>query len=200
MLPDTITAFSTLGLVLVTGALVIVTWMYVREVKSQAATINQQAGSMKDQADAMKRQADAMDGQSSLMHENMEYDQLVRKYERLNRTMNGLVAPLFSKKDDDVIFITGVDTYPARKEYTEFWEYIKKNIYLADKDLYSELDNYFLAVKMYKNSGTNVYGSHPQDASNLFMAEKDKIIKQIELSHNDLKEEMRQTELELKIR
>lgn len=69
---DTITAYSTLLLVIVTGILALVTWMYVREVKSQAGVINQQASSMKDQADAMKRQADAMDGQSKFIKDQSD--------------------------------------------------------------------------------------------------------------------------------
>lgn len=58
--PNTITAYSTLLLMIVTGALVAVTWKYVSEVRGQAKD-------MRDQANAMKRQADAMDTQSNFI-------------------------------------------------------------------------------------------------------------------------------------
>jgi hypothetical protein len=190
-----------------TAALAIYAGLNFKGLKDQMKLLLEQAASMKrqadamegqtkfirDQSDAMTRQAKTMEGQSNLMRANIEYDQLVRKYERLNRAMNKLVGPLFSKKDDYVIFISGMNISPVPKEYKDFWEYITKNIYLADKDLYSELHSYFMAVKMYIKSGTDGYGRHPQEATDLFIAEKDKLLKRIELSYKNLKEEMIKT-------
>lgn len=70
--PDTITAYSTLLLVVATIILAWMTWKYVSEVRSQAGVINQQAKSMKDQADAMKRQADVMDKQSKFIKDQSD--------------------------------------------------------------------------------------------------------------------------------
>jgi hypothetical protein len=90
--------------------------------------------------------------QASLMHENIEYDRLAKRYDRLNKEITELVGPLFSKKDSYVIFgsagnygsFSSGSESPHEKEYQAFWDSVRKNIYLADRDLSSELQNYFL--------------------------------------------------------
>jgi hypothetical protein len=195
---ETITAYSTLLLVLVTGALVLATWKYVKEVRGQATD-------MRDQANAMKSQAETMEKQSRLMIENIEHDRLIRKYERLNKEITELVAPLLSKKDEYLIFGSagdyGSSNLDANEKHKVFWDNVKEKMYLADNALASELHNYFLAMETFKNSGyTNAYAERSEDAKNAFKAEKDKLIRQIEISYADLLQNLHRTETELKIR
>ncbi len=131
-------------------------------------------------------------------------DQLARKYERLNREIKELLEPLISKKDDYLVFESAGDygsNSPYGKEHKIFWENIKGKMYLADKALYSELQNYLSAMEKYKKSGyVDAYMGRSDEAKDEFRAEKDKLIRQIELSFENLKEEMRETEMKLKIR
>lgn len=150
----------------------------------------------------VKRQADLMEKQSSLMHENMEYDRLMRRYDRLNKEIAELIGPLFSKKDNFLIFDSageyGSNTQYAI-EYQMFWDNIREKIYLANKDLNSGLQNYFLAIEKYKNSGYNQHAEHSNEAKDEFKAEADRMIQQIEASYKNLQEKIRKVELELKI-
>lgn len=166
--------------------------------------IKEQMKLLNKQAVAMTKQADTLENQSTLMRESMEYDRLIRKYERLNKEFAELLGPLISKKDDYLVFESAGDygsDNPYKEKHKIFWDTIKEKMYLADKALDFELQNYFLAMKKYKESGfIDGYGKRPDEAKNEFMAEKDKLIQQIELSWKKLQEELRNTELELKIR
>ncbi len=74
-------------------------------VRDQSVAMQNQASTMSKQADAMKGQSDAMRLQSGLMIENMNYDRLIRNYERINREMSLLIAPLYSRRKDPHIFL-----------------------------------------------------------------------------------------------
>lgn len=235
--PDTITAYSTLFLVIVTGILALVTWMYVREVKSQAGIINQQAGSMKDQSDAMtrqaktmenqfdiireesatmKRQADAMEGQSSLMLENMEYDRLVKKYERVNREMSLLIGPLYSRRNDPNIFSLKkrsgrISLAPTSRvpnpspnaliyDFVSFWDLIEQNMYLNRSYEFQfifhnysvNITDYFQAVE------SNADAERKKDLEDLFQkTRKPEFIKEIEKRYSELSNELMDSESEI---
>jgi uncharacterized protein YoxC len=73
-------------------------------VRDQSSAIQSQANTMLEQATAMKSQADAMEKQSSLMLENMEYDHLTKKYERINKEIALLVGKLYGRRKDLFIF------------------------------------------------------------------------------------------------
>lgn len=144
--------------------------------------------------------------QASLMRENMDYDRLTKRYDRLNKEIAELVGPLISQKDRYVIFESagefnsaahGLET-PYDKEYRAFWNNIRKNIYLADKDLSIELQNYFLAIEKFKNSNQGLYGKS-QEVKDEFIMEKKKLIQQIEISYKRLQREISDVETKLKI-
>ena len=151
----------------------------------------------------VKRQADVMEKQSGLMRENMEYDRLTRKYDKLNKEIDELVGPLYSKEDDYLVFESAgvLSNSEGIEKYKIFWKNIKEKMYLADKVLALELQNYFLAIENYKNSGSSdAYGKHFSDeAKNEFIAEKDKLIRQIGISYERLQKEINETELKLEI-
>ena len=256
---DTITAYSTLLLVIVTGILALVTWMYVREVKSQAGVINQQANSMKDQADAMKRQADAMDeqskfirdqsgamtsqaktmeaqfdiireesatmkrqadameGQSSLMVENMEYDRLVKKYERVNREMSLLIGPLYSRRSDinifslkykrsGRIFLSPTSRVPDPSpnaliyDFVSFWDSIEQNMHLnGSYDFGFAFHNYSTNIIDYIQAKENrADEKRIKDLEELFLkTRKPDFIREIEKRYAELSTELKDMESEL---
>lgn len=249
---DTITAYSTFLLAVGTGFLVLVTWMYVREVRSQADTINQQADSMKDQADAMKRQAnamddqskfmrdqsdaivrqaetmeaqfciirdesatmkrqaDAMEGQSNLMLENMEYNRLSKRHERLSKEMTLLVGPLYARRKEKQLFqmIDRSERYTSHArdmvnlmhhDHITFWENIDQYLYLnQSSELRRALSNYYQVIS------NNFYFREQKMQSeidkNKDIFEKTTVpflIKKIEERHEQLEEEIKDLENKL---
>jgi hypothetical protein len=256
---DTITAYSTLFLVIVTGILALVTWMYVREVKSQAATINQQAGSIKDLADAMKRQADTMaeqskfirdqsdamtrqaetmesqfdiireesatmkrqadtmDGQSSLMHENMEYDRLAKKYDRVNQEIAKLIGPLYARRNDKNIFSLEYkrsgrifvsptfkvpDPSPDAKiyDFVSFWDSIDQNMYLnRSYEFECTFRNYSLnVVDYYQALESGADEKRKKELDDLFnQTRKPDFIREIEKRYLELSNDLKDIESEL---
>jgi hypothetical protein len=70
----------------------------------QAKTMEAQFDIIRDESATMKRQADAMEGQSNLMLENMEYNRLSKRHERLNKEMTLLVGPLYARRKEKIYF------------------------------------------------------------------------------------------------
>lgn len=229
--PETITAFSTFFLVLATIGLVYVTSKYVKEVKSQADVINQQAGSMKDQADAMKRQANAMDDQfdiirdesatmkrqadamerqSSLMLENMEYNRLSKRHERLSKEMTLVVGPLYARRKEKNIFqmIDRSERYTfhvrdivnlMHHDYITFWENIDQYLYLnQSSELRRALGNYYQAI--YNNFDFREQKMQSEMERNKEIFEKTTVpllIAKIEERHEQLEKEIKELENKL---
>lgn len=268
--PDTITAYSTLALFIVTVLLVIATALSVLEVRKQAkdlknqssdikrqadaaeasinfvrsqsealtkqartmesqfeiireesATMTRQANAMEgqsrtmlEQASAMKKQADAMEDQSYLMLENMEYDRLVRKYERVSKEMSSLVGPLYGRRKDAHIF--SLTKYSQKVvprggwqsgndqifDFMSFWDLVDQNIYLNRssnlKDAYME----FIVAKdeYYELSAQVGKSGEAQALSDRFNKEiKIHLINLIEERYVELAGELRDIERELKV-
>jgi tetratricopeptide (TPR) repeat protein len=81
--------------------------------------------------------------------------QLTRKYDRLNKEMDGLIGPLFSKIDDHTApFFAMVyhsqEAAPRIQEIYAFWRDIKMNAYLAPSDLRESLNNYLEARQQFR--------------------------------------------------
>ena len=69
------------------------------------------------------------------------------KIDRLAKEMDKLVAPLYSKIGDNIIFQKGAQGYldstrPRDQRYFRFWDEIKQNKYLGPDYLRSAIDNY----------------------------------------------------------
>jgi hypothetical protein len=69
------------------------------------------------------------------------------KIDRLVKEMDKLVAPLYSKMEDKIIFQKGVPGYidstrPRDQGYFRFWDEIKQTKYLGPDYLRSAIDNY----------------------------------------------------------
>jgi hypothetical protein len=103
----------------------------------------------------VKGQSDVMAEQGRIMQESMKRDQLTRKYENLSREMDDLIGPLFSKMDDHTApYFHAVyhshEGSPFYQEIYAFWRDIKKNIYLAPRDLRENLNNYLDVRQKYR--------------------------------------------------
>jgi hypothetical protein len=158
-----------------TVALAITTWLYRKDVK---------------------RQAETMEKQSNLMYEKMEYDRLVKSYERLLKEMNNLVAPLYTMKNNDVIFSLQISSRKWQdakgNEHFTFWEGIKQNMYLSTPDLHSRLIDYFSKENMF-------WTKNQQPEKDAFDASKEELKKLIEQKYSDLDAEIKEIEAKLGI-
>lgn len=223
--PDTITAYSTVCLAIITGALVLVTWKYVREVKGQAIFLTEQVNSIKRQAETMdsqfqvireesatmKRQADAMEGQSSLMFKNMEYDRLVKKYERVNKELEQLIAPLYSRRKETNLFqlqnftdkfkASGYNKYSeSHFYYVDFWESIERNMYLnRSPDFELSFRNYFMCIVDYfQVNDSSANNERKKELEDLFYKSKrPDFIGKIENRYSEISNELKDIENEL---
>jgi len=186
-------------------------------VSDQATALQSQATTMLEQAAAMKNQADAMESQSSLMLDNMEYDRLVKKYERVNREMTQLVAPLFARRKDanifslkykrsGRIFVSPTSRVPDPSpdaliyDFVSFWDSIEQNMYLNRSHEFQffwhnysiNLIDYFEALE----SGADA--ERKKDLEELFhRTRKPDFIKEIEKRYLELSNELQSIESEL---
>lgn len=153
--PEMLTAIGTILLFAATLILAWVTFKNIEELK----------GTTGIQAVAMSRQADSMSQQAALMAENAKRDRLERRYERLQKEKLNLAGKLFSRMDDEHIFVPRrlhdkkdslIDSKmdPLAREmavdFDTFWKDIKENMYLDQSgDLISALNNYEATVNSY---------------------------------------------------
>lgn len=111
--------------------------------------------------DATNRYADLADNQTRIMKENSEYEALFRKYNRLMREMDNLIAPLYSQNRDQQIFVIHMPKHKIGKvlgntdevnyQTYSFWENIRHNIFLNQSiDLDMALNNYFAAIDKFR--------------------------------------------------
>lgn len=106
--PTEIIAYSAALAAIITAIATSVLAYYNRETLK---SIESQVDLIREQASAMKDQVGAMEKQSSLMLENMEYDRVIKKYERVNMEMAQLVGPLFARRRDPNIFSLKVKAF-----------------------------------------------------------------------------------------
>jgi hypothetical protein len=152
-----------------TFVLIAITWKYVSEVGHQA----------------------------SIMSQQMNRDRLVKKYEKLTKEMTLLVGPLYAIRDDYLIKTGGLgESSPSYKEHRSFWGDIRRNMYLARRDLLPKLEDYFSAMHTYKYSPSGLYGK-TESASGIFDAKTKDLIQQIDISYRNLLDAIRETEKEL---
>jgi hypothetical protein len=260
--PDTITAYSTLLLMLVTGALVLTTWKYVKEVRGQAKDLQDQAGAMKrqadamdgqsnlirmqadamtrqadtierqsefvqeesrtmrdqakvmfDQAEAMKEQAEIMKKQSSLMLENMEYDRLIKRHERVNKEISLFIGPLYARRKDHSIFSLKKSSQRVRiyrqtivdqenYDYVSFWDSIEQNEYLNRSSRFKKaLEHYKskIAEHFELSEKTEIPEEKTKRQDCFYKIDRPKLIEEIEIRYNELNDELAGIENELKI-
>lgn len=181
--PNTITAYATLFLVIVTFGLVIA------NVLSFFST---------------KRQADAMEQQSKLILGNM-------KHERLGKELALLVGPLYSRRADPYIFcpqrptarLIKADTKHFNEDFVTFWNIVDQYMYL------NQSANLRDAYKNYKES-IDKYVDQPQsdDESNKLKEKmkadfenkyKPAFIQSIKDRYKELEENLAEMERELGI-
>lgn len=180
-------------------------------VRDQSVAMQNQASTMSKQADAMKGQSDAMRLQSGLMIENMNYDRLIRNYERINREMSLLIAPLYSRRKDPHIFsltrrsqrvVNGGGWKSGEDlifDFVSFWDSIDQNMYLNRSNILKEayldyskaIDEYF---ELSAQAGRNQEQSSM--AKNFNENIKPKLIKIIEKRYGEISDELKEMELE----
>lgn len=110
---------------------------YANLVESQNEMIN-------EQIKKMESHNLIMESQNLIMHENRDYDLMIKKYNRMLDEMKNLVAPLYARRNDPIIFTReGFDSKvkcqsmghcivenPVNRDFYEFWEDIYRNLYL----------------------------------------------------------------------
>jgi hypothetical protein len=152
-----------------------------------------------------------MEKQSSLMLENMEYDRLSKKYDRVNKEMSQLIGPLYSKRKEANLFqlkklIEKFEPAGANKYsephfyYVEFWESIEQNMYLnRSADFRLAYHNYLINITDYfqaNDSGAD--NTRKKDRENLFYKiRRPDLIKEIEKRYSELSNELNELEREL---
>jgi len=109
------------------------------------------------------------------------------KKDRLMKEMDLLVAPLYTRIGDEMIFQKGeqgsIDSkLPRDKEYHKFWGEVKLNMYLAPYDLHSAINNYF------KNKSSDAFNKPEPDES--YLIAENKLFKEIEKRYLELINEL----------
>ncbi len=109
-----------------------------------ANLVESQNEMMKEQAKIVESQNLIMESQNQIMRENRDYDLMVKKYNRMLDEMKNLVAPLYARRNDPIIFTQeGFDSKvkcqsmghrivedPVNRNFYEFWENVYRNLYL----------------------------------------------------------------------
>lgn len=214
--PTEIIAYSAALAAIITAIATSVLAYYNREtlksVESQVDLIREQASAMKDQVGAMEKQ-------SSLMLENMEYDRVIKKYERVNMEMAQLVGPLFARRRDPNIFSLKVkrsgrifvsptarvpDPNPDALiyDFVSFWDSIDQNMYLnrssillkAIKDFSEKINKYH----EFLSSGKEMEAKY--ELKGFEESFKVYLIKVIEIRYDEITKEIAEIEEELKFK
>jgi len=157
-----------------------------------------------DQANAMKRQADIMEEQSKLMLADIEYDRLVKRYQRLREEMDKLVMPLYNRHDHDLTFRrhlsdrTSID--PKEHDYASFWDAIRQNAYLTQSpDLRLALSNYFQTLESLFSRTNEEWREKGATFEKIYDGSKKELIKNVEIRCRELEKEIIEVEKALKI-
>lgn len=182
-------------------------------IESQSNFVHDQSIAMQDQAATMKSQSDSMEKQSNLMLENMEYDRLVKKYERVSGEMVKLVGPLYARRKDANIFSLNkrsgrIFVSPTARvpdpnpnaliyDFVSFWDSIDQNMYLNRSRLFLDsFNNYNANINAYFESHEN----EKENLRNMFNERKETFSRDIERRYAELGKELNEIEEELKIR
>lgn len=154
----------------------------------------------------VKGQSDVMAEQGRIMQENMKQDRLTRKYESLAREMDDLIGPLFSKMDDHTapyfhVVYHSHEGSPFYQEIYAFWRNIKKNIYLAPRDLRVSLSNYLDARQNTRMVALNrkSTGEESTEARTSFEKAIEDLKPKIKSRYNELSEQIAECKRELGI-
>lgn len=199
-----------LGQILLSLALVVLSYLLWRSTSQYATQVEQQTEIMRtnirlqrDQVDINRQNIELQREQIGIDHEKMNHDITVMKYNRLRDEMDKLVAPLYfatlTVKEGDEGWFGYKD--PAKrtseiKHIFEFWDEMKMNAYLSrSKDLSEYLTNRF---DLYNE----VAVTKPRvEARTEFDKNNEALIKEIkDKRYPDLKREIDEVEVELGIR
>lgn len=146
----------------------------------------------------VKAQSDAMAIQSRVM-------QITMRHERLAKEMDDLVGPLFSKMEDNTApFFTLVshsnEGAPFFQEIYSFWRDIKKNIYLAPRDLRRSLNAYLDARQKYRDvKRRTIETEDPISVKNQFNEAIEDLKPKIKDRYFQLSDQLEECEKELNI-
>ena len=190
-------------------------------IRDESATMKRQADAMEKQSDtmleqtcALKGQAEAMQKQLDIMLDNMEYDRLIKKYERVNKEMTLFIGLLYGRRNDPSIFslrklrpkvIThsrGTVLNQENYDFVSFWDSVEQNMFLNRS---SEMKS---ALEKYKSNIWDYFEleGKPQNVERQTMLKnefdvvnKPRLIEQIELRYNALIDELTEIEEKSKI-
>lgn len=154
----------------------------------------------------VKAQSDTMAEQGRIMQESIKLDRFTRKYESLTKEMDDLIGPLFSKMDDSTAQYFHLVSHshegaPFFQEIFAFWRDIKKNIYLAPRDLRVSLNNYLDARQNTRKVALNrkASGEESTKARAAFENAIEDLKPKIKDRYNELSEQIAECKRELGI-
>jgi len=158
------------------------------------------AKSTYDYAQETKKQSKIMGEQTSAMDNQLKHDRLVKRHNRLLDEMNDFVGILYGRRYDKQIFsfekieeiYKGTPYVPEnqmmqiKKQYAEFWDKISRYQYLNQS---SELGE--MLVEYWKVTDKEEPADYP--------GTRERIRKIIERRYNELSDEIKSVEKELKL-
>jgi hypothetical protein len=164
---DMATAMATMVLVVITGFYAWNTHLQIETMKEQT---ERTVAAMGDQVNATNRQA-------STMAEALNVEQLVKKRERLEKELRGIVGPLYNNKDELILFLPqrhNNERERMRLGYDLFWQKIKDNKYLIPDNLEALLTNLMLVIENHieieKSSGPENWNKTREQYKDMLMA------------------------------
>lgn len=185
----------------------------LKTVEAQVKTMRDQYNLIQEQAADTRKQAEIMEIQSNLMHQNMEYDRLLKQHERLIKEITLFLGPLFARRNDSSVFklerrsqtilVFARGTIDQeRYYYNTFWNDVDQNIYLNQSDiLRNALNKYNATIDAYFEANQQ---NKPDDAKKLEdefnNSIKPDFIRTISKRHSELDDKLKKIEKELKIR
>lgn len=179
-------------------------------MEGQSNLIREQATTMLEQAATMKKQADAMEKQSNLMFDNIKYDHLTKNYDRVNKEMTQLIAPLYSRRKESDLFqrrkltekFEGAGANKYKEDhiyYVNFWESIEQNMYLNRSPEFGLIyHNYMINIIDYYEANDKGDDKRKKDIENEFnRIRRPEFIKEIEKRYLELSKVLSEIEKEL---
>ncbi len=146
------------------------------------------------------------DKYAKITEKDLEMKERIRHIERLHKELDNIIGPLYSKMDDHtapffILVSHSSEGAPFYQEIFAFWRDIKKNIYLAPRDLQESLGNYLKARQKFRmaQKDTTTPGEESTAARTLFDKAIEDLKPKIENRYNELNKQLEEREQELEI-
>jgi hypothetical protein len=181
------TAMATMVLVVITGFYAWNTHLQIETMKEQTEkTVN----AMEDQVNAINRQA-------LTMAEALNVEQLVKKRERLEKELRGIVGILYNNKDNLILFLPPIvnnEGKRMRAGYDLFWQKVKDNKYLIPNNLETLLNNLMLVIENYPENEKSI---GPEGYNKMRVQHIDDLMVPLGRRHEELERQIQEIEQKL---